>query len=234
MSSDLHLVPEHIKKLFRSSVLEELHGLSSFDVFELELFDWYVRETEAVLQAMLAAEKQAVKEQYDAGGSSDEVNDSGIVAAEYYQKRVRFSHVIYLTSLLETFLEGECARLKAALGENNIPFGLKDLKGDQWSKRRKFLERYGSFQISKQLLPEVADLIALRNNIVHTNGTVSELLPDVLKRLSQRPGIGLASLSVQVEAEYIAKALSAVKAYCNDISAKVSSAIKRLIEVEDK
>lgn len=191
-------------------------------------------ETEAVLQAMLTAERQAVKEQYDAGASSDEVNESGIVAAEYYEKRVRYSHVIYLTSLLETFLDGECERLTSALGEHNILFKLKEINGDQWTKRHKFLERYGRFELSGDFRLAVEDLITLRNSIVHDNGEVSKLKQQARERLAQILEIDLSGLNIKVEAEYITRAFAAVKGYSSEIDERVKEVIQGVIQAEDK
>jgi len=55
---------------------------------------------------MLLEEQRYIQEQADSG--QQDLNDSGIVAAEYYAKRIRYSHVIYMASLLEAFLRGEC------------------------------------------------------------------------------------------------------------------------------
>lgn len=136
--------PEHLKKAFRAGMLAQL-GSDTLDIFELELFDWYTRETEAVLGAMSAGEHAYIQEQINAG--TLDINDSGAVAVDYYAKRLRYSHVIYLTSLLETCLERACATLTTALGKDAVPFGPDELMGDQWSTKLKFLERYGHFEI---------------------------------------------------------------------------------------
>jgi len=130
--------PEHLKKSLRTLMLAQL-GSDTLDIFELELFDWYVKETESVLRQMLAGEHAYIQEQIAAG--TPDVNDSGMVAVDYYGKRLRYSHIIYLTSLLETCLERACTTLTTAIGKDAVPFSLEDLGGDQWSKRRKFLER---------------------------------------------------------------------------------------------
>src|SRR4029434_7759218 len=105
-------LPEHLKKSLRALMLAEMSN-DTLDLYEIQLFDWYVKETEAVLNQMLSSEHAYIQEQIAAG--VPDANDSGIVAVEYYTKRIRYSHVIYLTSLLETCLERACSNLTVAV-----------------------------------------------------------------------------------------------------------------------
>ncbi len=57
---------------------------------------------------MLSSELAYIREQYPNG--DPEVNDSGIVAVDYYARRIRYSHVIYLVSLLESCLNEPAPR----------------------------------------------------------------------------------------------------------------------------
>ena len=139
MTDPKNELPEHLKERVRALLLDQL-GKDTLDVFEIELCDWYFSKTEAVLTEMLSIERAYIQEQ--AATQAEDINDSGIVAVEYYTKRIRYSHVIYLTSLLETCLERACSKLTSAVGTKNIPFAFNELTGDQWSKKRKFLERY--------------------------------------------------------------------------------------------
>jgi hypothetical protein len=103
------------KAAMRKEVLRHLRERSSFDIYELELFEWYISETEQLLETMLEGERQYIAEQVDAG--REDINDSGIVAVEYYTKRIRYSHVIYMASLLEVFLEREGCNPPPAVSE---------------------------------------------------------------------------------------------------------------------
>lgn len=218
--------PESIKTQMRTLMLDEIKNQSSLDVFELELFEWYVKETEVLIGKVLEDERNYVREQMEC--DPEQINDSGIVAAEYYLKRVRYSHVIYLASILETFLERECGRITAAVDEMNIPFALKELNGDQWSKKRKYIERYGRIDVSASAWKKADELIALRNHLVHDNGSLSELGDQEKRRFTKSPGINFDQTQIIVEFEFIRYAFEAVKELCSDIDEKVSGAISRI------
>ena len=221
-------VPPEVKQRLRRNCLEELRDTSSFDVYELELFDWFSKEVEAVIDRIISAEREYVEEQVEAG--IDEINDTGIVAAEYYLKRSRYSHVIYLTSLFEVFLEQECSRLTLALGDHAIPFALNELNGKEWQKRRKYLERYGAFETPEALWEPVDHLMEVRNLIVHRNGRTSDLGRKQRARLMGPQGVDLGSPYVMVQSDYISDSFDAVKRLCADIEQGVSQAIGRVIK----
>lgn len=193
-------VPKSIKRSLQAMMLNQMVDIPTLDIYELELFEWYVRETESILEKMLTAERAFIQEQIDAG--SNFINDSGIVAAEYYLKRVRYSHVIYLGSLLETFLGRACDKLSAIAGDHNFPFSVSELKGDQWSIKRKFLERYGRFNIPDSIWSGIHSLISLRNFLAHENGLTNNMKTDVKKKLSVHPGLNLDNYEIVIEAEY--------------------------------
>src|SRR5665647_2544818 len=106
---DDHPVPEAVKKSLRTMLLRQIQGTPALDTYELELFDWYIKETETLLDEMLSSERAFIQEQVQAG--AEDLNDSGIVAVDYYLKRVRYSHIIYMASLLESFLDRSCTCL---------------------------------------------------------------------------------------------------------------------------
>src|SRR5450759_2006041 len=89
---------QEMKTYLRALMLEGM-GTETLDLYEIELFVWYAKETEAVLEKMLSSEVAYIREQSTQG--NPEINDSGIVAVDYYARRIRYSHVIYLVSLLE-------------------------------------------------------------------------------------------------------------------------------------
>lgn len=225
MGKDDEKVPEGIKKLIRPMMLDQLRDTSILNFYELELFDWYVRNTEETLNIMITSERNCVQEQIDA--KIEDINDSGILASEYYLIRVRYSHVIYMASLLETFLEGACEKLTAVAGFQNLPFGISELNGDKWSVKRKYLERYGKFTMPNDVWSEINALITLRNNLVHDNGSTTTLKPDDKKMLSKRAGLGLAGHNITIEAEFIHNAFNAMKTLTKFIEIQLSEFIDR-------
>ncbi len=217
-------LPEHLKKSLRALMLAQM-GNDTLDVYEIELFDWYVKETEAVLIQMLSSEHAYIQEQIAAG--VPDINDSGIVAVEYYAKRMRYSHIIYLTSLLETCLERACSKLTIAVSKETMPFGLAELTGDQWSKKRKFLERYGHFELPKDLWSEVQVLISVRNYLVHENGSTANVPDDQRNALKKRPGLDIDSYEFKIEEAYVRHAYQAVKSFVQAVEERVGEVIRR-------
>jgi hypothetical protein len=189
MEGDPPELPPALKTAMREEVLRHLRGRTLFDVYELELFEWFVKETEQILATMLEAEQQFIGEQVASG--REDINDSGIIAVEYYTKRIRYSHVIYMASLLEVFLERECSRLTQTLGPASISFELRELKGDQWSTKRRYLERYGRFKIPDTIWNVASAVTTLRNALVHDNGIVEDIPQKDRRRLDSCPGVSL-------------------------------------------
>ena len=151
-------------------------------------------------------------------------------AVEYYLKRVRYSHVIYIASLLETFLERSCVRLEEVLGKQNLPFTTADLKGSQWVVRKKFLERYGNFSIPKSIWFDIEELIKLRNNIVHDNGDTSTLNEKDKQAVAKRSGIKLSGHEVVIEANYIHSALEAIKSVVQFVEKEIGAMVDKAIQ----
>ncbi len=222
-------LPEHMKKTLRALMLAQM-DINTFDVFEVDLFDWYVKETEAVLNNMLSTEQSYIQEQIESG--VPDINDSGMVAVEYYTKRIRYSHIIYLTSLLESCLGRACSNLTATIGKEKIPFKLKDLRGDQWSKKRNFLERYGSFALPNELWSKVKTLITVRNFLVHENGNTEGLKDEQRKQLAKCPGIDVDSYEFKIEESYIQHAFLAVKSFVNAVDEQVEKVVQRVRHAE--
>ena len=223
-----HEIPEEVKSELRKAGLSQLKETPTLDYYELELFDWYVKETETVLKDMLSSELVFIKEQLHS--NLDDINDSGMVVVEYYLKRVRYSHVIYMISLLESFLDRACNTLTTVVGEQDIPFTTKELKGDQWSVRRKFLERYGKFTIPDQICYEIKALTILRNNLAHDNGAVCELNAEEKKMLANFAGVKLAGYKVEIEADYIRSAFQAIKSLVTFVEEEIKKIVDKAIQ----
>lgn len=217
-------VPPELKHKMRRAFVAQLEP-STIDVFELELFDWYLKETEMVVSGMLAAEREDVPQQTARG--VEDVNDSGIVAAEYYTKRIRYSHVIYLTSLLESCLERACSVLRTVIGEENVLFELGDLSGDQWSRKRKFLERYGRFELPRDGWSEIEVLTLVRNCLVHDNGNPTGLSQKARKAVGQRPGIDIDGYEVRIEEAFVRHSHEAVRLFVYSVEERLKEAVQR-------
>lgn len=217
-------VPPELKHKMRKAFLAQLEP-STIDVFELELFDWYQQETEMVVRGMLAAEHEGMRKQTARG--VEDVNDSGIVAAEYYTKRIRYSHVIYLTSLLETCLERACSVLRTVIGDENILFELRELSGDQWSKKRKFLERYGRFELPRDDWSEIEVLTSVRNCLVHDNGNPLGLSQKAREAVGQRPGIDIEGYEVRIEEAFIRHSYEAVRSFVHSVEKRLKEVVQR-------
>lgn len=224
MSDKEFEVPPELKRKMRKAFLAQLEP-STVDVFELELFDWYLRETETVVSGMLAAEREDIRQQMSRG--VEDVNDSGIVAAEYYTKRIRYSHVIYLTSLLESCLDRACSVLRTVIGEENVPFELAELSGDQWSKKRKFLERYGRFELPKDLWSEIEVLTSVRNCLVHDNGNPAGLSQNARKAVGQRPGIEVEGYEIRIEEAFVRHSYQAVSSFVKSVEERLNEVVQR-------
>jgi len=220
-------IPDALKRPFRMSLLHQIQGTSTLDIHELEFFDWYVKETETLLVNMLSSERAFIQEQVQVG--AEDINDSGMVAVNYYLKRVRYSHVIYMASLLETLLERSCVTLTTVIGDQNLPFAVTELKGDNWTVKRKFLERYGKFSVPDNLRSEIQALITLRNNLVHDNGSTCDMKDDERKILAKCSGINLDGYEVAIEDDYIRSALESIKSMVRFIEGQIGAVVDRAI-----
>src|ERR1043166_4517336 len=95
---------ENSRGLLRKSFLQHLKRWPILDHDEFSLFEWYVRENGKVINQILAEEHAFVQQEIDRGNIDASAENDGWLAIEYYIKRARYSDVIYLTSLLETYL----------------------------------------------------------------------------------------------------------------------------------
>jgi len=227
MSDEGSNLSSELKALLRREWLGQLRDDAVLDTFELELFRWYLLETDTLLTHMEAEEIAYVREQASAGDA--EPNDSGIVAASYYARRVRYSHVIYLASLLESVMKRECQRLIGALGEQNVPFSPSELKGDPWSAKRKVLERYGHFEIDHDLWKPLQHLLDVRNVLVHDNGAIDLLKPDQKAAMTKARGISIASGELEIDAAYVQEAFESLQKIARYLDKNVSDVIDRAI-----
>ena len=219
-------LPDNLKRQPRALFFEGM-GSSTLDAFELKLFDWYVRETEPVLSQMLQMEQDYFQSQIENG--DPDPNDSGFIAVEYYTKRIRYAHVIYLVSLLETAVERACSKLMQAVGSEVTPFGPTDLKGGQWEKRYKFLKRYGDIEVPKNLRSKVDFLCSVRNFLVHENGSTSDIPDSKKAEIRSHLGINIDGPEFVIEDTFIQHAFESVKAFLDDLEKRIAEVIERTI-----
>lgn len=194
---------------------------------ELKLFDWHVRETEAIINQMEAEEKKVIRNQLEGG---DDCAGSSWIAVEYFIKRIRYGQVIYLVSLVETFLTNACERLRIAVGKQNIPFGLNELSGEKLQKRRKFLERYGRISVSDELWTPIEAMVSIRNICVHENGCAKANE----KRASALPsGVKVDQGELVLDASYIRVCLSAVGILAENVESELRQVVDRCLQGPD-
>jgi hypothetical protein len=179
---------------------------------------------------MLAEEQRWLEEQVSAG--DPEPNDSGFLAVDYFTKRVRYSHVIYLVSLLDTVLDEACRKLVALLGEDRIPFALNDLHGDRWSKRKKFLERYGHFEMPTEAWGDILVLDLVRNAIVHENGGPVSLQEHERARLLAADGVTITNEALEIGPTYVYGAIRMVADVTRFLSTQLGAIARRATRPE--
>lgn len=223
----LGAIPDYLKKAMRKHFLSGLKDHRSLETYELDLFGWFRKETEETWAQMDVEEQKYVQEQIAAG--DEEINDSGVFAVGYYRKRMRYSHVIFLASLLEGAMKLECDRLTIALGAK-VLFKPSELKGDPWSARKVFLERHGSYQIPGDLWDAIKDLLSVRNALVHHNGEISLLTQEQVAALSKIPGVDVEHSEVGIEASYLDQATGSVRDLMEFVHEKTNSVIDRSVK----
>ena len=201
-------ISDHSKNAKRKHFLTGLKGDRSLGTYALDLFDWFIKETEDTWAKLDAEEQKYINEQIAAGG--EEMNDSGVFAVAYYRKRMRYAHVIFLASLLEGAMKRECERLTIALGDK-VLFKPAELKGDPWTARRVFLERHAAFQIPDCKWGSIKDLLAVRNALVHHNGEISLLAQQQVASLRKITGVVLECSEIGIDASYLDLAQESVR-----------------------
>lgn len=219
-------MPKYMKLSMRRQFLSSLKDHYSLGSNELDLFRWFVAETEEISGRMEAEERKYIQEQIDAG--VEEFNDSGMLVVDYYRETMRSSHVVFLTSLLEGALKRECNRIVLALGEQ-ILFKPTELKGEVWSSRKLFLEKYCSFSTPENLWNPILELLAVRNAFVHHSGDVSLLATKQVGKLNKIKYINVDSAYVTIEPLFIDTSLRAVRELTDFLHKKTGELIDRAI-----
>jgi hypothetical protein len=217
-------LPEAMKRSLRALMFDDMDP-DTLDIYEIELFEWYVKETEAVLEKMLSIERAYIQDQTEK--DVPEINDSGILAVEYYARRMRYSHVIYLVSLLESCLARACSTLITVTGPETKPFGPTELKGDQWKRRRDFMQRYGNVTIPSELWSVPQMLIFVRNCLVHENGSTANIPDDRKGEIRKLQGLDVDGPDFKIEQVYVQQALNGLRVLVRHVEDGIREAIQR-------
>ena len=230
METDRSKSSEHLNRRFRKDLLTHIKSLKGIDDDELSLFEWYVNETEVLYSQMYATELEYLEKQ---NPDSDQYNDSGMVPVGYFIKRSRYSHVIYLASLGEAFLSHACWKLTAALGDN-IVFGLNEITGKDWAKERRFLERYGKFEIPDELWNRLSLIYVVRNALAHENGAIGAVSEEerdkVRKKYQNAPGIDVEGYEISIQPEFVAFGVKALREFIEYLTQRLAVVIDRSIK----
>jgi hypothetical protein len=227
MGFDSTKMPDLMEAGMKQLILDHLKD-NGLDTDELTLFAWYAKETENIAQQMLANEVAIVKKQYESG--AENVNDSGVLPVQYFIRRSRYSHVIYLASLGEAYMTNATKRLTAALGDNVI-FTLNELSGDKWPKQRKYLQRYGDFEIPDDIWGRYKSIYDLRNDLVHENGGMDLLDEREREKRNNRykgiPGLNLEGSEIVIEPSFLDYSFESLRAFIDFVDEKIAAVIER-------
>lgn len=210
-------------------MLNSLKNSTILDADELSLFRWYFKETEMLHQKLYSEELQLVEKQ---NTDSPSYNDSGLVAVSYFIKRSRYSHVIYLASLGEKYLSDSCHKLSTALGKDII-FGLNEINGNKWEKERKFLQRYGNFEIQNDLWDRFSLIYFVRNALVHENGQITAVSEKERakssEKLSKAHGVSVKGSELEIEPQFVNSCVDALQEFMVFLEEQIAEVIERSI-----
>jgi hypothetical protein len=215
-------LPDSLKALFRNELLEQTKADDCLGLYELSLFEFYLNENETTIQRMLSAELAYVEEQVSHGVKV--VNDSGIVAAKYFTRRIRYADVIYLYSLIETFLENACKKLDFIL---NGPDGCFNAGrgGGKWQRCNKFLLDHGGFGVIGLFEGVLQSARTVRNCIAHDNGHTGDLTEAEKTALLTEAGLTLNDGDIVVDHKFVQNAFDAFKVMVVAVNSELSKLI---------
>ena len=211
--------------------LSLLKNSTIMDADELALLRWYIKETELLHQKMYSDELQSVQKQ---NADSDSYNDSGLIPVNYFVKRSRYSHIIHLASLGEKYLLNSCHKLSTALGSSVI-FELNEIAGDKWTKERKFVQRYGNFEIPSDLWERFSTIYFVRNVLVHENGEVTALTDNKREELRNKyaraHGVSVEGSELEIRPEFVNSCVDVLQEFMVFLDAKLADVIDRAIKL---
>ena len=204
--------------LWRRAAIESLLQKPVLDYYDLELFKWFVGISNASIEEMNSEAAAETRRQVEAG---DDCVGDAFIPADYFLRSLRYAQVVQLVSLVEHFLRLACERL-TLIDKNRIIFKVEDLAGNKIQKQRKFLERFGGFQIDDERWKIVDDLIRVRNVIVHDFGRPNNWA--VINNIRLENG------ELIIEDAFIANAISSLDRLFTDIESGIKEYGNRFLK----
>ncbi|MDO8178465.1 MAG: hypothetical protein Q7T62_09495 [Undibacterium sp.] len=209
--------------------LKRENGLASE---ELSLFNWYFKESETIFKQLSASQEMNLHNQQ--ANCVEDIDDSGSIPIQYFIKRSRYSHIIYLCSIGEKFLSDACRRLSIALA-NNIPFSLEQLSGDKWEKKRLFLERYGygRIPIPDEIWIPFRQIYTIRNDLVHENGSIAgKEFNKKTTAYKNIDGISIIDNEIVIAEDFINNSAIALTSFVDYVNGRINLAIDPAINLK--
>lgn len=185
---------------------------------ELGLFRWHVGMTESLIAKLT---KSATKTTARQLALRDDCAGDGWIPVDYFVKRIRYGQIIYLVSLVETFLTKAYERLEVVVGKQTSPIRLDKFSRQNLDKRREFLERYGNFSFPAEHWQEIEKMIRIRNILVHQNGAVKQKDDKLLQEV---PGAHVIDRELVLDASYISACSSTIGNFFRCIEAELYNA----------
>jgi len=215
-----------IESILRKMELRRLSASSLLNSDELALLECYIEKNEQWVDHAKAEEQAHIQSQYC---SPDGVNEYGMIAIRHFERRLRYSHVIYLTSVLDSLLEKACEHLVKIRGNQNLPFKAEDLKGERHEAQMRFLTACGCIDLPGDLVKFIEKLYALRRVIVVANGNPARLEKLMGSKWSPIPidGIHIHGEDIEIGGKYIQAAIAAIR----EAAEHIEKGMRSLVDV---
>jgi hypothetical protein len=224
--------PDYLKPISR---IERVRMRKEFSIagsehrlglFEIDLFEYYFEENEKRIAKLIDEENQQIQE---CNRLKAEYSDSGIIAVQYFEKRIRYSHIVYLTTLLEKCLKEACGRIKDTIGSQEVPFNWTELKGSTWEQCTKFLKEYAKVEVETKKQKKIRILHEIRNKIVHDGGEVDQ---NFCTKIAEVAGVDCRSSEIHVDGQYVRDMFEIVKSIAEKIDHSIGVIENRILKPE--
>jgi hypothetical protein len=137
----------------------------------------HLADYHSMVESRIEADKQneteelneVVHQSDDPGLFAAEADDLLWVYESYFPRFLRYSLIVTLVMVMESQLIKICDDLRL---KRNLRLKSKDLKGDTFSQCKRYLEEIAQLPLKTSLWEGLADLLKVRNCIVHTMGNI--------------------------------------------------------------
>lgn len=135
----------------------------------------HLAEYQAMVEGKLAADKEGKaqalldSEEQETALLEIEMEVHSWLYDSYFSRFMRYSLIVTLVVVLESQLTAICTELGKM---RKIPLRAKDLKGDTIGQSKRYLADVLNLHLDFQLWERIADLVKVRNCIVHALGNV--------------------------------------------------------------